>query len=807
MKYILLFLTTLFFNLTSHSQASCAIDVTPMTGNVCPGDSILIVATANLINNNQAFNFNNSSLPVGWSTAGSTYFTAPCGPSLSNTPYYWASTSTGVPNITTAGFDVSCGGYINFQMIYAVQGGSTPCEGPDQYNEGVSLQYSLNGGLTWIDIVYYAPNGTILPGNPGATTPGASGVTPFTSWNTFNVPIPTGALSANTKFRWTQSSTSGTCCDNWGLDNIIINSSGFPCGTNAVVNWSTGLTDTTSFYMVPTTDTAFVAYVYDTLGNYQCESDTIYINVYNNAFTYSLVDTVSVNCTYGSTPVSVTNVSSAALLPVTYSWSTGSTSSFVTLVGNGVPDTITYYVDVVDACGIVESDSVVLTVAQNLYVDAGPDQIICEGESTSVSGTSSNVVNWSNLVMNGVPFYPLSSQYYYATVVDGLGCSEMDSLFVTVLDTTSSTLNITAVDSFILNNQQYNQSGVYTQVLTNYLGCDSTITLNLNILVSTASTDFQTHCDTYTWMDGNTYTSSIDTPTWTIPNVAGADSVITLNLTILYSTTGIDTQVACDNYLWIDGNNYTSDNTVAQHTLVNSVGCDSVVTLNLTVHYSDTTSESYPSCFTWDTIPYVTLYANQYGCDSTHTIFPIQIPYELKPHADFIIKPNPAEVLFDPVSITNTSQTINASQWLCSNLNLNSTSTSLQFPPFDEDGNYAIQLMVTNETGCFDSITRILKVYQSNPIYVPNTFTPDGDEFNGVFRPIITPVDRIDTYEFIIYNRYGEVIFQSYDPTAAWDGTFQNIKVAQGIYNWSLKVTFVDETEVQKIHGQVNLLK
>ncbi|MGJ8660884.1 MAG: T9SS type B sorting domain-containing protein, partial [Bacteroidota bacterium] len=793
MRKHLLLITLVLLTFQSYSQTtSCAIDVTPMTGTICPGDSVLIVATANLINTNQAFNFNNSSVPTGWSTAGSTFFSAPCGPSPNNTPYYWASTSSGVPNITTAAFDVSCGGYIAFQMIYSMQGGSAPCEGPDQYNEGVSLQYSLNGGLTWIDIIYYAPNGTVLPSNPGTTAPGASGVTPFTSWSSFNVPIPAAALSPNTRFRWTQSSTSGTCCDNWGLDNIVINSSGFPCGTNAVVNWSTGLNDTTSFYMVPTNDTAFVAYVYDTLGNYQCESDTIYINVYNDAFTFTLVDTVSVNCTFGSAAVNVTNVSTAALQPVTYSWSTGSTSAYITLAGNGVPDTLTYYVDVVDACGITESDSVVLTVAQNLYVDAGPDQIICEGDQTTVTGTSANAVNWSNLVLDGVPFYPLASQYLYATVADGLGCSETDSLFVTVLDTTSSVLNITAVDSFILNSQLYNQSGVYTQVLPNYLGCDSTITLNLNILVSTASTDIQSHCDTYTWMDGITYTSSTNTPTWTINNVAGADSVITLDLTIRYATTGVDTQVACDNYLWIDGNNYTSSNTVAQHTLTNSVGCDSVVTLNLTMHYSDTTSESYPSCFTWDTIPYVTVYANQYGCDSTHTIYPIQIPYDLKPHADFIIKPNPAEVLFDPIAITNTSVTINSSSWISTPLDLNSTSTHLQFEPFEEDGNYEIQLMVTNETGCFDSITRILKVYQSNPIYLPNSFTPDGDEFNGVYRPIITPVDRVETFEFTIYNRYGEIFYQSFDPSAGWDGTFQNKQVPQGIYNWVLKATFVD---------------
>jgi gliding motility-associated-like protein len=808
MKKNILFIALLLLTSKSFSQSNCAIDVSPMTGTLCPGDSVLITATANLVSFNQAFNFNNSSIPSGWSTAGANFFSSPCLASLNGSPYYWASTSAGVPNITTADFDVSCGGFINFEMIYAVQGGSAPCEGPDQFNEGVSLQYSLNGGITWVDIVYYAPNGAVLTSNPGSTTPGASGTTPFTTWNTFNIPIPSAALSSSTKFRWTQYSSSGACCDNWGLDNIFINSSGFPCGQSAVVNWSTGLMDTSSFYMVPTTDTAFVAYVYDTLGNYQCESDTVFINVYNDAFTYSLIDSVTINCTFGDVTVGVTGVSSEALLPVTYNWSNGSTIANSTLTGAGVaPDLITFYVDVVDACGIVETDSVVLNVTQNLYIYAGPDQIICEGDSTLVNGLSANNVNWSNSVIDSVPFLPLTSQYYYASVADGLGCSEMDSVFITVLDTTSSYLTVTAVDSFVLNSQMYDLPGIYTQVLPNTLGCDSTITLDLTLLYSTSSTDIQVACDSFLWMDGITYYSTIDTPTWTIPNAAGADSVITLNLTVNYSNTGTDSQVACDTYTWIDGNTYSADNTTAQFTLINQVGCDSVVTLNLIVHYSDITSETYPSCFTWDSIPYVTLYANQYGCDSVHTIFPIQIPYELKPHADFIIAPNPAEVLFDPVTIMNNSITFSTTNWISPSLNFYSTSTNLQFEPFETEGNYSIKLLISNDTGCKDSLTRILKIYQSNPVYVPNSFTPDDDEFNSVFRPIIQPTDRIETYQFTVYNRYGEIIFQSLDPNVGWDGTYKNEQVPPGIYSWGLQTNFVDEQDVIKIRGQVNLLR
>jgi len=103
---------------------------------------------------------------------------------------------------------------------------------------------------------------------------------------------------------------------------------------------------------------------------------------------------------------------------------------------------------------------------------------------------------------------------------------------------------------------------------------------------NTEGTDVQVACDSYTWIDGNTYTSSNNTATFTIPNAAGCDSIITLDLTVNYSTAGTDTQTACDSFTWIDGITYTSSNNTATYTLTNSVGCDSIVTLDLTVNQS-----------------------------------------------------------------------------------------------------------------------------------------------------------------------------------------------------------------------------
>jgi hypothetical protein len=124
-------------------------------------------------------------------------------------------------------------------------------------------------------------------------------------------------------------------------------------------------------------------------------------------------------------------------------------------------------------------------------------------------------------------------------------------------------------------------------------GSQDIFTLALGCLTTTG-TDVQTSCDTYTWIDGNTYTSDNNTATHTLTNAAGCDSIVTLDLTILNSTTGTDVQTACDTYTWIDGNTYTSDNNTATHTLTNAAGCDSLVTLDLTINTVDvsTTNQS-----------------------------------------------------------------------------------------------------------------------------------------------------------------------------------------------------------------------
>ena len=104
----------------------------------------------------------------------------------------------------------------------------------------------------------------------------------------------------------------------------------------------------------------------------------------------------------------------------------------------------------------------------------------------------------------------------------------------------------------------------------------------------TTSTDNHIACDSFTWIDGVTYTSNNNSAIYTLvgANAAGCDSIVTLNLTVNYSNSSTDNQIACDSFTWIDGVTYTSSNNTATHILTNISGCDSVVTLNLVLKNS-----------------------------------------------------------------------------------------------------------------------------------------------------------------------------------------------------------------------------
>ena len=110
---------------------------------------------------------------------------------------------------------------------------------------------------------------------------------------------------------------------------------------------------------------------------------------------------------------------------------------------------------------------------------------------------------------------------------------------------------------------------------------------------------------------------------------------------------------------------------------------------------------------------------------------------------------------------------------------------------------------VTNQCGQSSDTITVRDLDCSCTYYVPNSFTPDGSEFNEDFGMIYD----CDLTDFIlrIFNRWGEIIFESYAPNEFWDGTYQNKLVPTGIYTYTIE--FKTNNEVEKSFvGHVNVL-
>jgi hypothetical protein len=171
---------------------------------------------------------------------------------------------------------------------------------------------------------------------------------------------------------------------------------------------------------------------------------------------------------------------------------------------------------------------------------------------------------------------------------------QVEDYGVTIVSCPSSTssFSVTECVSYTVPSadETYTIIGTYPvmDTIPNAAGCDSVMTINVTIMNSATGTDTRTECDSLLWIDGNTYYANNNTATFNI--VAGAanlcDSLVTLDLNINNSVTGTDSRVECDSLLWIDGNTYYANNNTATFNIVAGAAnmCDSLVTLDLIIN-------------------------------------------------------------------------------------------------------------------------------------------------------------------------------------------------------------------------------
>jgi gliding motility-associated-like protein len=132
-------------------------------------------------------------------------------------------------------------------------------------------------------------------------------------------------------------------------------------------------------------------------------------------------------------------------------------------------------------------------------------------------------------------------------------------------------------------------------------------------------------------------------------------------------------------------------------------------------------------------------------------------------------------------------------------------TAEISLPPVP--GTYILLLYAYDSNGCVDVLRIPINVVSPLLVYAPNTFTPNQDNINDVFKIYLS--DQPMEYELKIYNRYGQAIFSSYNSDQAWTGNMLDGEyyTRDGVYHWVLKVKARGEVEAQEYRGYVQIVR
>ena len=852
-------------------SASVVVTVNPLVASASVLDTNIICGTCTdldvvLLNDNSGSivdDFDPVPDPLMWSGLPGGTANTNCGSITGNALHF---DGTGVRNATTIPIDATVCTNISFSLFIGNSGsGGAPCENADA-NESVVLQYSTNGGTTWIDILTYDQANWDVNN----------------SWQTFTEAIPLAAQTLNTMFRWSQplfSACSG--CDNWALENVNI-----ACSPPVYTYSWTPIADVSDPAIqnpttCPAANTTYAATITNTLTGCSATDDvSVFVGLCECQF--SIFDYIINQCEAGGTfsisgdfeyflnpgtgsiIVEATNASGTYNQTIAGPFADNVTNNYLIsgIPSDGSPVTITvYFTDELVCDSILNTTSPDLPTVTNFTGGA----VYCAGDVIApllvdVTGTGPWTIDFT---VNGAPMNAsgaaspidlgiLEGDYILTTVSDA-NCSNAaagtQTIFVNVLPTVVSltgagtycagdpvndifadvtgaspwtidyTLNgapLTYSDAISPLNLG-NTAGVYVVTGITDANCSTAANATQTIIVNplpivSAGNDF-TICEadqailtgsgavSYVW-DNGVVDATIFNPT----------------TTVTYTVTGTD----------VNGCVSTDDMTLTVEPLpvVSFLADDTDGCSPMMVLFTNTTPGNITNCiwniegaeildgciisYTFDSpglydISLTTTSAS--GCTNSVT-YADYIYIEADPIADFVPSTSEISVYSSDVTFINTSIGATSYEWdLGNGLGPVYTEEPSVTYPGEVSSNYTVTLYAISPLGCIDSLTREIYYKEDVIFYVPNAFTPDGDEFNQLFQPVFT--SGYDPYDFdmFIYNRWGEVIFESHDAASGWDGTYGGKKVAVGTYSWKIEFKTIYTDERIMITGHLNLLK
>ena len=435
-----------------------------------------------------------------------------------------------------------------------------------------------------------------------------------------------------------------------------------------------------------------------------------------------------------------------------------------------------FYVTGTDLNFCQNEDSLLVNYSQELppLVNAGPDDAVCFGESYTLSATGdADIYVWNNNVIDGQAFTPSQTNTYVVIGTDiQNGCIASDTMILVV--NPLPVVTISTPDSILCAGE--------TAVLTG----NGALTYQWTNGPATQVYSFiPSQTDQYEVV-GYDINGCTDTANITVVVNPLPEPLFSSNINfggclpfspIFTDQTGVNgNDPVAASVVWDFGNGAISNQMGSVVNIYDNYGCYDI---SLTV----TTAE---------------------GCSSTLT----QENYVCVNEIIAAFVPNVYEQpITNPVfEFDNNSLNATSYEW---NFGDNTTSDFTNTTHnYDIAGVYTVMLVASAQDGCTDTAYQVITVKDIVILYIPNTFTPDGDGMNEVFIPQLTAgYDRDKGYEFLIYNRWGEVIFQSNQALEGWDGTFNGVPVQNGTYTWYIQFKDSMSNQIYNYQGHVNLIR
>ena len=201
---------------------------------------------------------------------------------------------------------------------------------------------------------------------------------------------------------------------------------------------------------------------------------------------------------------------------------------------------------------------------------------------------------------------------------------------------------------------------------------------------------------------------------------------------------------------------------------------------------------------------------NRQGCTASITSknFACILP---NPVANFNADEYEISNLKNDVLFSNNSTLANTYRWDFGDGTVDNSPSNIEHKFINNDDfnkkTYRVTLYAYSENGCFDSIVKPITFSPQLIYYVPNTFTPDFDEYNNIFKPIFSSGYNSEKYSFMIFNRWGEIIFETTQIEDGWNGNYHDLKSPDGVYTWKLTITNSFNSQKHEDIGHVTLIR